>query len=248
MGYAIDKLLGAALRAGALPEFNPDEDSWPIGLPGQVAYSHRHSDENGNCPHRPCPLGGICLALTELLQHQAEGRHETSLATLQQTDMVRKALRRSLEDTGYIELLTAFRQPGMELDRVEKDRGATTPLHNHMLFCEQPRRVADRLSEALAELDAFDKSLRDAFWSADLQQAADQNRGELVFTAVMQHLKWTGGLSYSEIGDLTIGGKLDAELRRDRVRARLRSSSDVRSIFPWGEKRREGPQRSRDSQ
>src|SRR5262249_17341105 len=102
-------------------------------------------------------------------------------------------------------------------------------IHDHELLCVRPLRILRTMTMLFQQLQGFDDELRGLAYSRELQQPGDTKRGDLLLTAVYQHLRW-GQLKYAEIAELVPDGN-GPKGAAERVRARVKSA-DQRSVRP----------------
>jgi hypothetical protein len=220
---AIAALHDAALAAGAVPKDDPRAAS-----PEQTAFAHLHGLEPDSCKRSPCRLAGLCHALGEITEHQAELVRSTELLdVMAQTHDVEKWLRNA--GFLYVQALNAL----VERGKARHAAGARLRLallaHDHELLCVRPARILLRLTAFLQAVENFDDELRELLASRQLRQPASTKPADLLLTAVWQHLDW-GGLTCDEIAKLVPDGN-GVRGAADRVRKRV-GSRNARCMMP----------------
>ncbi len=241
LAMAISNLLAEAMKESPTPFLQDDVDV--EHLPFLVANSHLHAYGDDGCSDKPCRLAGLCLALLELLNHRAESRLHAELRALQATEVARKRIKDTVRE--YVAALDALVACDAEKHRVAELVGAKRSRHNHELVYERPQQIKSYLIDQLEVLQRFEDDLRELFWSPELYQRFDKPRADYALRAAMQHLKWTGDLSYREIGQLMISGKGTVETKQRRaydiIRAKGSPVKDARSVFACDDLARVAP-------
>jgi hypothetical protein len=220
---AIAALHREALAAGAVP----DGDSRATS-PHLTALAHLHGLEPPTCNQLPCRTAGLCLALCELLQYQAETRDLRPL--LDASDRSREASAWMAKNgLRYAEALETLVNHGHERNRAAVELGTAAPAHEHDLLCVRPDNIIQSLAALNESLGRFDEDLRGLVRSREVQQGGTGKRSGLLLRAVHQHLRW-GGFPYAEIAALVPDGH-GARDAAERARTRVRSAC-ARWIFP----------------
>jgi hypothetical protein len=227
VGFDIDAatltLYREALAAGAIPE---GDDRQPG--PQETAQAHLHEFNADGCKKSPCRTAGLCHALFELTQYRAEARDsEGVIAAADETELLRKALQKYGDR--YVKTIEVLSQNSKKLHQHERDFGREEPSSQHQILCVLPVQALHEMNVLLNTLQTLESELRGRVWSFELQQSGDKKPGDLLLTAVYQHLRW-GGLKYKEIARLVPDGG-GTKGAADRVRARVKSPN-ARSMMP----------------
>lgn len=200
---AIESLRAAAVTAGAFPPTDPRAQS-----PHHVAEAHVHGVENArHCRRHQCRLAGVCLALSEILIHEADIENlKPFFDAAAHADEVSVNLSRAQKGAEAATVLLEANAGALQAGEGEK----RTPVEQAVLMV-RATAVIRKHAEALAQ------GLRANAWSKHHQQPRTKKRSDLLLTAVWQHLDW-GGLTYEEIFELVPGyGSCEAERRRARA-------------------------------
>lgn len=216
---AIRSLHKTAIRVGRWS--SRDVQSVNVEL---AASAHLHGIASEACNEQPCRLAGVCHALTELLDYQAELETPfVSFATLTED------VERWLSTTGfeYAQAIERVIEFGARKHRREDEWGIAEPLHDHAALCERPRRVLFALTELLQAVEVTKP--RALLGIRQLRQSSRKKRSALLLAAVWQHLDW-GGFPYDEIFALVPSDAVVAD-PGDVVRKQI-ARAEGRSLFP----------------
>lgn len=225
LGFDIDAatltLYREALAAGAIAN-NADG---PDGM-SDVAGAHLHGLEPSRCSRRPCRTAGLCHALYELVQYRLEAPQGV-VAAANAAEAMRKALQRAGDQ--FMPILKNLIEQSDQRHREAVQLGIVEARSEHEILCTRPALLVVQVSELLLNVDRFERELRGRVSSFELQQSGDKRSGNLLLTAVYQHLHW-GGLSYAEIAKL-VPDEVGPRGAEERVRSRVRSEN-ARSLMP----------------
>jgi len=232
LGFDIDAatiaLYREALAAGAIP-VNPDQPNAkvPAGI-RDVAEAHLHGLEPSRCSRRPCRTAGLCHALYELVQYRREVEDPQGvIASANAAEAMRKALQNAGDE--FMPVLEKLIEQSDQRHRDAVQVGVAEARSEHEILCTRPGQLVIQMTALLLNVDRFERELRGRVSSFELQQSKDKRPGNLLLTAVYQHLHW-GGLTYREIATL-VPDELVARGAEERVRSRVRSEN-ARSLMP----------------
>jgi hypothetical protein len=199
-------LHGAALGAGAPP----------LGDGTANFRAHIHSGES--CNARPCRKAGIGLAIQEIETYLAEvGEAGPLLVQARQIETLQEQLEGCLQTLAVVVSTSP--------DLYQRQRHG----HEWRMRCAQIYESAIALATSV---EGFGPFVRGRLFSREFVQVDGQRPADRLLTAVNQHLRRTGGLSYPAIASLVpdrVPGS--AKHAAERVRWRCRSP-DERSLLP----------------
>ncbi len=226
IGFDVDAatltLYREALAAGATGDDIAGPDS-----PRDVAEAHLHTSRD-RCSRSPCRTAGLCHALYELVQYRAEAKDaEGLISAAQATEEMRKALQKCGDL--YAPTVERLLERSIAHHGLDRDLGPREARSEHEILCVRPAQVLTQMMTLLMNLERFEGELRGRMWSFELQQSSDKRPGDLLLTAVYQHLRW-GRLTYKEIATL-VPDMVGVRGAEERVRARVKSDN-ARSLMP----------------
>ena len=227
IGFDIDTatftLYRAAIAAGALA----NNTGGPDGI-RDVAEAHLHGLGPSRCSRSPCRTAGLCHALYELVQYRHEAKDpEGVIAAANAAEAMRKALLKAGNE--FMPVLERLLNQSVERHRHAVELGIVEPRSEHEILCVRPEQLAVQTTTLLLNLDRFERELRGRIRSFELQQSGDKRPGNLLLTAVYQHLRW-GGISYAEIARL-VPDESGPQGMEERIRSRVKSEN-ARSLMP----------------